>query len=133
MPVLWTAIGRRLGYPLSLVHDKKHLFVRWEDKKDRFNVEASQGVMASPPDEEYKTWPFPLTDEEIAKGPYLKNLAPAEEMADAMNARFWQLMHYQRYDEALGLAIKLRQMLPQADKYLALADARIRVVPLIRA
>lgn len=123
MPVLWTAIGRRLGYPLSLVHAKKHLFVRWDDKNDRFNVEASQGVMASPPDEEYKTWPFPLTDEEIDKGPYLKNLTPAEEMADAMNARFWQLMHYQRYDEALGLAIKLRQMLPQADKYLALADA----------
>jgi hypothetical protein len=129
MPVLWTAIGRRLGYPLSLVHAKNHLFVRWEDKKDRFNVEASKGVMASPPDASYKTWPFPLTDEEIAKGPYLKSLTPTEEMADAMNARFWELMHYRRYDEALGIALKLRQMLPHADKYLVLVEAASPLLP----
>ncbi len=123
MPVLWTAIGRRLGYPLKLAHAKNHLFVRWEDEKERFNVEASQGVMASPPDEEYKTWPFPLTDKEVVRGPYLKSLTPTEEMADALNARFWSLMHYRRFDEALGVALKVRNLLPEADKYLALADA----------
>ena len=31
MPVLYLAIGRRLGYPLLLVGAKQHLFVRWEE------------------------------------------------------------------------------------------------------
>jgi hypothetical protein len=32
LPVLYTAVGRRLKYPLSLVSAKNHLFVRWEDR-----------------------------------------------------------------------------------------------------
>lgn len=123
MPVLFAAVGRRLHYPLRLVHAKNHLFVRWHDDKVRFNVEATEGVMASPPDEEYKRWPFPLTDEQIQNGPYLKSLSQKEEMADFLNARFWVLMKYQRYEEALGVALTLRKMFPKATKYLPLANA----------
>jgi hypothetical protein len=39
--VLYVAIGRRLGYPLKLVECKGHLFVRWEDAKERFNIEGT--------------------------------------------------------------------------------------------
>lgn len=41
MPVLCAALGRRLGYPLKLVTTKAHLFIRWEDDKERFNLEAT--------------------------------------------------------------------------------------------
>lgn len=41
MPVLYVAVGRRLGYPLKLVTTKGHLFVRWEGTGERFNVEAT--------------------------------------------------------------------------------------------
>lgn len=41
MPVLYVAVGRRLGYPLKLVTTKGHLFVRWEGSGERFNVEAT--------------------------------------------------------------------------------------------
>src|SRR5436190_6820345 len=40
MPVLYVAIGRDLGYPLYLVTTKGHLFVRWEGRGERFNIEA---------------------------------------------------------------------------------------------
>jgi hypothetical protein len=33
MPVLYVALGRRLGYPVALVTTKGHLFVRWEDSR----------------------------------------------------------------------------------------------------
>ena len=41
LPVLQVAVGRRLGYPLKLVTTKGHLFVRWEDATEQFNVEAA--------------------------------------------------------------------------------------------
>lgn len=41
MPVLYIAIGRRLGYPLKLVTTKAHLFVRWKGNGERFSVEAT--------------------------------------------------------------------------------------------
>ena len=31
MPILYIAIGRRLGYPLYLVQAREHFFVRWEE------------------------------------------------------------------------------------------------------
>ncbi len=41
MPVLYVAIGRRLGYPLELVTTKGHVFACWEDSNDRFNIEGT--------------------------------------------------------------------------------------------
>jgi Transglutaminase-like superfamily len=31
MPVLFAAVGRRLGFPIRLVRSKEHLFARWDD------------------------------------------------------------------------------------------------------
>ena len=42
MPVLYVAIGRRLGYPLKLVEAYQHLFVRWDEAGgERFNIECT--------------------------------------------------------------------------------------------
>ncbi len=36
MPVVYVAIGRRLGYPLKLVEGREHLFFRWDDPGGTF-------------------------------------------------------------------------------------------------
>ena len=42
MPILYIAIGRRLGYPLKLVHAHGHDFVRWDEPGgERFNIDAT--------------------------------------------------------------------------------------------
>jgi hypothetical protein len=41
MPILYVALGRRMGYPLKLVTTKGHLFLRWESTTERFNLEAT--------------------------------------------------------------------------------------------
>ena len=42
MPVLYIAVGRRLGYPLYLARAREHLFARWEQPEgERFNVECT--------------------------------------------------------------------------------------------
>ena len=75
MPVLYVAVGRRLGYPLFLSHTKGHLFARWEDAKDRFNIEGTNGF-TSHSDEYYHTWPFPLNEMEKGWGYFLTTKTP---------------------------------------------------------
>jgi len=88
MPVLYAAVGRRLGYPLKLVLTKQHMFCRWEsaDGKERFNIEGTNGF-ASFPDEHYMTWPAPWSDVEIKGGYYLKSMTPAQELATFLATR----------------------------------------------
>lgn len=93
MPVMITAVGRRLGYPLKLVTTKGHLFVRWDGPshsnpawRERFNMEVTNGFN-SYEDDYYKTWPFKLTEEQIKANRYLVSLTPAEEFAEFLAAR----------------------------------------------
>ncbi len=81
MPVLYTAVARRLGYPVRLVLAKAHVLCRWDDGTVRFNIEGSGDGMNSHPDEHYHTWPYPITAAEIERGEYLRALTPREELA----------------------------------------------------
>jgi hypothetical protein len=88
MPVLYTAVGRRLGYPLKLVEAPGHRFSRWDDPlgtfngvPDVFNIDACGHGFASYPDAHYRTWPRPWTDAETQCGRYLVSLSPAGELA----------------------------------------------------
>ena len=76
LPVLYVALGRRLGYPMYLVAAKNHLFARWDDGQGtRVNLEAANaGGFTSHPDSHYRSWPFPITPEEEKVGGYLLNL-----------------------------------------------------------
>ena len=62
MPVVYTAVARRLGYPVYLVTAKAHVFCRWDSKDDRFNIEATNQGMSSFGDDYYMEWPKPITD-----------------------------------------------------------------------
>jgi hypothetical protein len=87
MPVLYTAVARRLGYPVRLVLAKAHLFCRWDDGTVRLNIEGSGVGMNSFPDEHYYTWPHPMTAPEVERGEYLRSLTPREELAQFLAAR----------------------------------------------
>jgi hypothetical protein len=100
MPVLYVAVGRRLGYPLKLVGAKGHLFFRWEDGKERRNFECTNGV-SCPDDDHYKKWPFPIGDEEVQRGWYLRSLTPREELAGFLQTRASVLRYHGRATEAL--------------------------------
>jgi hypothetical protein len=90
MPVVFTAVGRRLGYPMRLVHTKNHVFCRWEDPESwvRVNVEGTtNGGMTPHPDEYYRTGIF---EHDTRKGRYygyLQSLTPREELASFLGQR----------------------------------------------
>jgi hypothetical protein len=87
LPVLYVAVGRKLGYPLKLVTTKGHLFVRWQDAKERFNIEVTSRGVNKFPDDYYRHWPMEVSEVEVAAEGYLKSLDPAEELAVFLSIR----------------------------------------------
>lgn len=102
MPVLYIAVGRRLGYPLYLVRAKGHYFVRWESKdgKVRFNMEATAKGLTCSPDDFYKGWPYAINADELKSGLYLRPMTGSEEMAEFLVMRGWVLDALKRMPEA---------------------------------
>jgi hypothetical protein len=87
-PVVYAAIGRRLGYPIHLVKTKCHVFCRWDDPNgERFNIEPTNPGFISYSDEHYRTWPFEWTAFEKTTECWLRNLSPREELGMFLDAR----------------------------------------------
>ena len=65
MPVLYVAVGRRLGYPLFLVNAKQHIFCRWQSPSESLNIEATSRGLITRKDDFYMSWPKPIDPSEI--------------------------------------------------------------------
>ncbi len=114
MPVLYAAVGRRLGYPLALVTAKgdraTHLFARWDDPGGHFNIEATSDGLKCPPDEHYRNGLYRLTAEEEEKGGFLRSQSRRAELAGFLMERAfcWQdVGRHRRVVEAMGWACAL--------------------------
>lgn len=109
LPVLMVAVGRRCGYRLHLAASKGHLFCRWEDGGERFNIETAVEGVDSKPDSHYRRWPHPIDDEELTTEKYLKSLSPAEELGVFAQIRAACLEENRRFnDSAQAYEIALR-------------------------
>jgi len=101
MPVLFAAVGRRLGYPLKLVPCKRHCFVRWEGRDgERFNVECTTRGYVSHPDEYYLKWPEETTPEEVRLYRLLQAETQDDEVADLLCKRGHVWYEHGRYGDA---------------------------------
>ncbi len=134
MPVIYVAVGRRLGYPLKLVETREHLFFRWDDPRgtlvewaspktefwippDRFNVEGSGEGILYHPDSHYIKWPHLWQEVDFSHGRYLRSLTPTEEFGSFVVLRgecFWELG---QMDEALKAYYYARKLVPEDQRY----------------
>ena len=127
MPVLYVAVGRRLGYPLKLVSTKAHLFARWESPDGKhLNIEATSQGLNCFPDDYYRTWPVPVSDEEIRRGDYLKSLTPDEELAVFLATRGHCLEANGRLAEAQLAHAQAHVLAPKSPVYLAFLAASVK-------
>ena len=120
LPVLYVAIGRELGYPLKLVTTKGHLFVRWEDGKERFNVEATNHGLSRFADDYYRHWPFEVSAAEEAAEGHLKSLSPAAELAVFLSIRSMCQREVGRLKEAAESFDAARKLVPNCRSYQAM-------------
>lgn len=114
LPVLYMAIGRRLGYPLKLVAAKNHLFVRWDGERERLNIEATTQGLTTFDDDYYRRWPFPMTPEEERAERYLVSLNPTEELSVFLSLRAQCLLAAGRWDEALSSQEQVCRLTPHS-------------------
>ncbi|HVC93905.1 MAG TPA: hypothetical protein VND64_09450, partial [Pirellulales bacterium] len=119
LPVLYAAVGHRLGYPLKLVMGARHLFLRWDESdadsslaRDRFNIEATANGFVSRPDRFYEHWPFPHPDPDIDPRYYLRSLTPREVLASFHCIRSIVLMDNGKFVQAIQPAGWARQLAP---------------------
>ncbi len=130
LPVLYAAVGRRLGYPLKLATAKAHVFLRWESATERFNLEATGKGMNRYDDDHYKQWPFPVSEAELREDGYLKSLTDAEEIALFMSLRAQCLRVAGRQAESVQALEMAAQLAPESRPYrLLLAAARADAPP----
>jgi regulator of sirC expression with transglutaminase-like and TPR domain len=109
LPVLIVILGRRCGYPLYLVTSKGHLFCRWQDSHEAFNIEAASRGVDIYQNSHYRTFPYPFTDKEMNSEKYLKTLAPVEELGVFMNNRGLCLQEHNLFRQALdAYSVSLR-------------------------
>lgn len=115
MPVLYAAIGRRLGYPIKLVLAKQHVFCRWDDGRERFNFDgACNGGLDYPADDYYRKWPIAISDAEMKSGEFLKSLSPQEELATFLLQRASCLRARHRADEERACLAEALQLMPNS-------------------
>lgn len=86
MPVLYVAVGRRLGYPVGLVTTRNHLFARWDGSPggERFNIEGAGNGISFFPDAHYRQ---DMPPEAIRACRYLESQSPRRELAGFMSQR----------------------------------------------
>jgi hypothetical protein len=115
LPVLFVALGRRLGYPMHLAIAKQHFFCQWVNEDGtHINLEGSgPGGGEMYPDEHYLRWPRPLTAADLASGRYLRPLTPAEELAAFLETRGHCLVDNKRFAEARKVYIEANRIAPQ--------------------
>lgn len=121
LPVLQVAVGRRLGYPLKLVTTKGHLFVRWEDSKERFNIEAAGNGVNRFADDYYRHWPFEVSEQEVRTEKYLESLTAPEELAVFMSIRGMCWQQAGKFGEAAGCFKTAARLAPSVSSYSLMA------------
>ena len=129
MPVLYVAVGRRLGYPLFLVNAKQHIFCRWQSPTESMNIEATSRGLITRKDDFYMSWPKPIDASEVETGQYLKSLTMAESFAAFLAARGHCLEDNGHRDEAVSsysLAVRMSPRNKQYKTFLAALRAVLR-------
>jgi hypothetical protein len=87
LPVIYTAVGRRLGYPIKLVeawgnHKGEHVLARWVGGNgEEFNIEASGHGLSTPPDNYYREGRYKMPPVIEDRGCFLQSMTPRMELA----------------------------------------------------
>lgn len=128
LPVLYVAVGRRLGYPLMLATTRGHLYVRWDALPggECFNIEASGDGVSFLPDDHYRTGRFAMAAEMEEGCGYLRSLSPREELAGFLVQRGECWMQERGYGEATTSFAWAHELDPQRRQHALLTVQALR-------
>lgn len=103
MPYLYVAVGRRLGYPVSIAGAHMHSYVYYDEGDGRhFNVEPTENRgFVTPSDDEYRhpAWGAPSSPEYYEKRGLLRPMSNKEAMAHILAERAAVFRSAGKHDE----------------------------------
>jgi hypothetical protein len=106
LPTFSIAVGRRLGYPLKLVRVPNHTFFRWDDDREKFNVQHTASGSDLRSDEYYYEWPEKWDAEMFALNArckvWLHSMTPRQEVSKFLCNRALMLRDIGRGDEVIA-------------------------------
>ena len=100
LPVLYVAVAQRLGYPVSLASAMGHFYVRYEDGGEHLNIDATTIGFKTEPDEFYRHWPQPVSDEEARAYGLLRPMTKTETLGAFLTIRATVLTSMKQFDQA---------------------------------
>lgn len=113
MPFLYAAIGRRLGYPVTIAARKYHLYVRFEANGAHLNIEATENRgFSTPTDDEYRNGPYPMTQAEIDANGWLRPLNNKEMLGICLLNRANCLRSMKQHDAVIQTLTDAARYLP---------------------
>jgi hypothetical protein len=114
LPVVYAAVGRRLGYPLRLVSARRHLFARWDEPHgERFNFEVTAEGTSTPPDEHYLEGRFAASPEVASQYCWLQSKKPRMEVSSFLMERSLRWADTGNYKEGVHAVAWSSVMAPQ--------------------
>jgi hypothetical protein len=120
LPFLYVAIGRRLGYPVTLATTKTHRYVRYEEGNGKhLNVEATEHrAFLTPSDDDYKNpWEMHLSDEEVKGMVYLQPMSNKEILGHSLLTRSAVLRSMKQYDKQAETWATAARYLPDTPQW----------------
>ncbi|WP_147274167.1 hypothetical protein [Bremerella cremea] len=111
LPMVYTAIGRRLRYPISLATTNQHVFCRWDGDESFCFEPASQGFNA-PTEDYYRKWPFPITPKQEQDYGHIRPQTQQEEFAMLAGQRANCLMDNFQFESAVEALACAKQLAP---------------------
>jgi hypothetical protein len=112
LPVLYVAVAQRLGYPVSLAAAKGHFYVRYEQGAEHLNIDATTIGFKPEPDEFYRHWPQPVSDEEARTYGLLRPMTKPEILGAFLTIRAAVLTSMKQFDEAASAWEQAARFLP---------------------
>jgi hypothetical protein len=117
-----------MGYPLKLVSCKQHEFVRWDEVGgERFNVEANETGVSTPPDDHYRTGLYESPPELEKRFCFLQSMSPRMELGGFLAQRSLRWRELERYEEAFESFHWVAALVPQNEAYSAGVRVMLRL------
>ncbi len=137
MPVLYTAVARRLGYPVFLSSTKGHLFCRWDGRgheqrafRDYFNIEGTNRGINIYDDAHYLTWPFRISQDYADHYGFLQSEDAKAVLAGFMATRGHCLMDTGNLHRAIAAYRQAAHLAPDRPHYQQfMAHANMMLLP----